>query len=83
MTENLLGGDLVREEDDGEVFLPTEAEVMSVVSITPEPTTDISGTAKIVNEPDEPQLQVNELCAVMWEYKGKMNWYLGYILKHC
>ena len=72
----LLGGDRIQEENDGEVFLPTEADVMSIISSsTIETTNENSTTAatEMTPESEELQLRVNELCVVVWEYKGKMN----------
>ena len=46
-----MRGDLVREESDGEVFLPTEADVMSIVSSTP--TNEVSVATKLIDEPDK------------------------------
>ena len=88
MTYNLgvlLGGDRIQEENDGEVFLPTEADVMSIISSSTIETTNENSTraaTEMTPESEELQLRENELCVVVWEYKGKMNWYLGFVLEH-
>ena len=72
MTYNLgvlLSGDRVREENDGEIFLPTEDDVLAAI--------DKSAQATV---PAELQLKINELCAVVWDHRGKLNWYLGFVL---
>ena len=55
---------------------------MSVISSsTLENTNNTSTTAvEIIPEVGELLLRINELCAVVWEYKGKMKWYLGFVL---
>ena len=65
----LLRGYRIQKENDGEVFLTTEAEVLCMIS------------GGIVEPTVELKLNINELCAVAWEHKGKANWYLGFVLK--
>ena len=82
MTYNLgvlLGGDLVNEENNGEVFLPTEADVMSIIATKSD--SDIMIKTSFEKNPDaEFTPRLNELCSVVWEYKGKTKWYLGFVL---
>jgi hypothetical protein len=75
----LLGGDRTQEENDGEVFLPTEDVLSVIANANVESIEDNSTTANETS--DGPQLRVNELCGVVWEYRGKLNWYLGYVTK--
>ena len=32
---------------------------------------------------DSLRLKINEPCAVVWEYKGKLNWFIGFVLTVC
>ena len=42
----------------------------------------ISGGIVEHTEPTvELKLNINELCAVVWEHMGQANWYLGFVLK--
>ena len=79
----ILSSDCMREENDGEIFLPTEEDVLTILQTgstteeTPESTVLFSET---IEEQGSQILAVNELCAVVWDYKGKFNWYLGFVL---
>ena len=78
MTYNLgvlLSGDRLREENDGEVFLPTEDDVLASLDRSVEENTILTV--------DSLHLKINEPCAMVWEYKGKLNWFIGFVLTVC
>ena len=86
MTYNLgvlLSSDRIHEQSNGEIFLPTEDDVLAVLecgSFPEENAPSSSDSSEIIAHGN---LAVNELCAVVWEFKGQLNWYLGFVLAMC
>ena len=78
----LLASDCTREEHNGEVFLPTEEEVL--LTLTSSETSEIStiiAEELLTVEQGNDMLFTNTLCCVVWEESnGKLNWFLGYVL---
>ena len=79
----ILSSYCVREDIDGEIFLPTEEDVLAILRtgpVTEETTAFQVPYAETLSVPSSQVLAVNELCAIVWDYRGKLNWHLGYVL---
>ena len=37
--------------------------------------------SQIFSDKNETIIASNELCAIIWDYRGKLNWFLGYVMK--
>ena len=62
------------ENNDGEIFLPTESEVMEALNSyeLKENAPDISEVSNII--------KINEPNAIVWEENNELKWYIGFIL---
>ena len=68
-------------KNDKDVSLPTEEDVLSVLKS--KTSNDQVNTRKRKNFSDKNETVIasNELCAIIWEHRGKLNWFLGYFMK--
>ena len=76
MTYNLgilLSHGCLNEENNGEIFLPTEEDVFNIISSSTEQLPEDDMNNKL--------LSVNETCAVVWDIKGRPAWFLGYVIE--
>ena len=77
----LLSNDCTREENDKDILLPTEKDVLSMLkSIT---SNDQVNTRESQNFSDKNETIIasNKLCAIIWNRRGELNWFLGYVMK--
>ena len=37
--------------------------------------------SQIFSDKNETIIASNELCAIIWDHRGKLNWFLGYVMK--
>ena len=77
----LLSYDRTQEENDKDVLLPTEEDVLSMLKS--KTFNDPVNTRESQNfiDKNETIIASNELCAIIWNHIGKLNWFLGYIMK--
>ena len=77
----LLSYDGTQEENDKDVLLPTEEDVLSMLKS--KTFNDPVNTRESQNfiDKNETIIASNELCAIIWNHIGKLNWFLGYIMK--
>ena len=60
----LLSNDCMQEENNGEVFLPTEEDVLSIISSKPQEELDVASTDASADTSNV--IAINELCAVLF-----------------
>ena len=76
-----LSNDCTREENDKDVLLPTEDDVFSMLKS--KTSNDQLNTRESQNfrDKNEKIIASNKLCAIIWDHRGKLNWFLGYVMK--
>ena len=70
----LLSNKAIIEANDGEIFLPTESEIMETLN-----SFELKDNAPIITE-DFNIIKINEPNAIVWEEDNELKWYIGFIL---
>ena len=70
----LLSNATIVEANDGEIFLPTEFEVMETLN-----SFELEENVPVITE-DLNIIKINEPNAIVWEENNELKWYIGFIL---
>ena len=70
----LLSNTAILETNDGEIFLPTESEVMDALN-----SYGLEENVSVITE-DLDIMKINEPKAIVWEENNELKWYIGFIL---
>ena len=73
--------DLTPEENSKEVLLPTEEDVLSLLKSKTFKDSVNARESQKFSDKNEIIIASNELCAIIWDYRGKLNWLLGYVVE--
>ena len=70
----LLSNDCTPEENDMYVSLPTEEDVFSMFGLKTSTDQENAIEGQNVSEKNKTITASNELCAIIWDHRGKLNW---------
>ena len=73
--------DLTPEENSKEVLLPTEEDVLSLLKSKTFKDSVNARESQKFSDKNEIIIASNELCGIIWDYRGKLNWLLGYVME--
>lgn len=70
----LLSNDCTPEENDKYVSLPIEEDVFSMFGLKTSNDQENATEGQNVSEKNKTITASNELCAIIWDHRGKLNW---------
>ena len=73
--------DCTREENDKNILLPIKADVLSMLKSKTSHNQVNTRESQNFSGKNETIIASNELCAIIWDNRGKLNWFLGYVMK--
>ena len=76
-----LSNDCTREENDKDVLLPTKEDVLSMLKSKTSDDQVNTTESQNFSDKNETIIASNELCAIIWDHRGELNWILGYLKK--
>ena len=77
----LLSSDCNQEENNKDLLLPTEEYVFPMFQSRTSNDQVSTRESQNFSNKNGTVIASNEYCAIIWDHRGKLNWFLGYVMK--